>query len=66
MGKKLDRTDRSHGGPGSSHEDATQPQQKAREAKPSPGEPTNRERSRVGSGGGERDIHHSHDPAHKS
>ena len=31
-----------------------------------PGEPTNPPRSRVSGGGGERDIHHTHDPRTKS
>ncbi len=64
MGKKIPQTDRSHGGPGSSHEDARQ-QQAAPADKPQPGEPTNPDFSRVSGGGGERDRHHTHDPARK-
>lgn len=61
---KAPQTDRSHGGPGSSHQDATQPQP-AHEARPAPGQPTNADVSRKSGGGGERDRHHSHDPARK-
>lgn len=61
---KAPQTDRTHGGPGSSHQDATQPQS-PREAKPAPGQPTNQDSSRKSGGGGERDRHHSHDPARK-
>jgi len=64
MGKKNPRTDRSHGGPGSSHEDARH-QQAAPQDTPEPGEPTNPDFSRVSGGGGERDRHHTHDPARK-
>ncbi|MGE5503295.1 MAG: hypothetical protein ACM31L_02625 [Actinomycetota bacterium] len=62
--KKPSGPDRSHGGPGSSHQDATDPP-RPREASPQPGEPTNRAISKVSGGGGERDRHHSHDPARK-
>ncbi|MGE5476495.1 MAG: hypothetical protein ACM3Q1_07565 [Bacteroidales bacterium] len=61
---KAPQTDRSHGGPGSSHQDPSQPQS-PREAKPDPGEPTNKKRSRVSGGGGEQDRHHTHDPRGK-
>jgi hypothetical protein len=62
--KKTEHADRSHGGPGSAHQDATEP--RTREAKhPLPDEPTNRERSKVSGGGGERDLHHTHDPWRK-
>lgn len=68
MPRKLDSTDRSTGGPGSSHEDATKrrpdPERKAADA-PAPGTPTSCMRSRV-SGGGGRDEHHTHDPRTKS
>lgn len=57
--------DRSHGGPGSSHQDASKPSAPERTG-PEPGEPTNPDRSRVSGGGGERDRHHSHNPARKS
>ncbi len=65
------------GGPGSSHQDRTQPDatdqptgHKGGGARagtaPAPGEATNPDRSRVSGGGGERDRHHSHDPAERS
>lgn len=59
------------GGPGSAHQDRTQPEAadqltghkhggpRAGEA-PIPGEPTNPDRSQVSGGGGERDRHHTH------
>ena len=62
---KNEATDRSHGGPGSSHQDATQPQPPKHNG-PAPGQPTNPDRSRVSTGGGERDRHHVHDPMTKS
>jgi hypothetical protein len=60
-------TSRDEGGPGSSHQGGSHGRAHRNRAPhpPEPGEPTNPERSRVGSGGGERDIHHSHDPEHK-
>jgi hypothetical protein len=58
-------TDRHHGGPGSSHQNADKPRDD-KERGPQPGEPTNPDRSRVSGGGGERDRHHTHDPATKS
>jgi hypothetical protein len=61
---KIEAADRSHGGPGSSHQDATEPHRPERHG-PAPGEPTNPPRSRVSGGGGERDIHHTHNPATK-
>lgn len=61
---KAPQTDRSHGGPGSSQQDATQPQA-PREAKPEEGGSTSRDRSSRSGGGGETDRHHSHDPASK-
>lgn len=59
------------GGPGSSHQDRSQPDatdqltgHKGGGAKhgaaPAPGTPTNRRDSRVSGGGGERDSHHTH------
>ncbi|HKU98965.1 MAG TPA: hypothetical protein VJR58_26975 [Vineibacter sp.] len=51
-----------HGGPGASHENAKAPPDVK---KPAP-EPQNRSRSKVSGGGGERDSHHSHDPAKKA
>ena len=61
------------GGPGSAHQDRTQPNATDQltghkhhipptgEA-PIPGEPTNPDRSQVSGGGGERDRHHTHTP----
>lgn len=63
--RKHGHSDRSAGGPGSSHQDATQPAEQQRQAPPQPGEPTNRDVSKVSGGGGERDRHHSHDPRRK-
>jgi len=62
---KTEAANRSQGGPGSSHQNASKPQ--APEANgPAPGQPTNPDRSRVSSGGGERDRRHTHDTATKS
>jgi hypothetical protein len=71
MNPKTEAADRSRGGPGSSHQDASEPQAppkaSAPEASaPQPGQPTNARRSRVSGGGGERDSHHSHNPREKS
>jgi hypothetical protein len=63
--RNEDHTDRHHGGPGSSHQDASKPKAPERHG-PAPGEPTSGPRSRVSGGGGERDIHHTHDPKTKS
>lgn len=63
--KKIAAADRSHGGPGSSQQDRTKPASERRRGV-QPGEPTNARRSRVSGGGGERDAHHTHDPAEKS
>jgi hypothetical protein len=52
------------GGPGSSHEDRTEPEPKHGETRPF-GEPTNTAFSHVSGGGGERDRHHGHDPRAK-
>lgn len=62
--KKSTTTDRSHGGPGSSDQNADK-QARADATAPRPGAPTNPNRSRVSGGGGERDIHHTHDPRTK-
>jgi hypothetical protein len=61
---KIPATDRSRGGPGSSHQDRTQPSAPDREG-PAPGQPTNARHSHVSGGGGERDSQHTHDPAEK-
>ena len=63
--KKDEATDRSHGGPGSSHQDASEPHHRKHQG-PAPGEPTNPDRSRVSSGGGERDRNHTHNPDTKN
>jgi hypothetical protein len=68
--KKTGAADRSHGGPGSSRQNRNEPHDAAHKAAqrgaPPPGLPTNPPRSRVSGGGGERDIHHTHDPTPKS
>lgn len=65
MARSKGDTNRHHGGPGSSQQNADKPKP-PREVTPAPGEPTNPDRSRVSGGGGERDKHHSHNPATKS
>jgi len=62
--KKTPAADRSHGGPGSSQQDASD-STPARDRGPAPGMPTNSRRSGVSGGGGERDIHHTHSPTEK-
>jgi hypothetical protein len=52
------------GGPGASHEDRSRPPPKKADPR-APGTPTNSRHSQVGSGGGERDARHSHDPREK-
>lgn len=76
MSMKTPAADRSHGGPGSSHEDATKadaPEPTGKRASgghsneaPTPGSATNPDRSVLSGGGGERDKHHTHDPRTKS
>ncbi len=74
MPDKYPNTDRHHGGPGSSHENANKPRAEPHRGDsggrnnnpPTPGEATNPDRSRVSGGGGERDKHHTHDPRTKS
>ena len=61
---KNEAADRSRGGPGSSHQDATEPARPKHNG-PAPGQPTTPDRSRVSGGGGEQDRHHTHDPATK-
>jgi hypothetical protein len=65
---KQDQTER-FGGPGSSHQDRSQPGKNRQaagqeaggaEPRPEPGQPTNPRESRVSGGGGERDRHHTH------
>ena len=62
--QKTPAADRSHGGPGSSRQDATKPPASNRSG-PAPGQPTNSRHSRVSGGGGERDSHHTHNPPEK-
>lgn len=64
MPKKSETTDRRRGGPGSSHQKANRPEADDRKEL-EPGQPTNTDRSRVSGGGGERDRHHTHEPATK-
>ncbi|MBK1840054.1 hypothetical protein JHL17_21845 [Azospirillum sp. YIM B02556] len=64
MTKHNEATDRHHGGPGSSRQNADKPEPAA-EKHPHPGEPTNGRQSGSSSGGGERDLHHTHDPKTK-
>ena len=54
------------GGPGASHEDASKPKPEGDTSQRDSERPTNQKHSRVSTGGGERDIHHTHDPATKS
>ncbi|MFE1600871.1 hypothetical protein [Methylobacterium sp. ID0610] len=56
---KAPQTDRHHGGPGSSHQNASEPAHDERRG-PTPGSPTNDSKSHVSGGGGERDAHHTH------
>lgn len=67
MSKHNPNADRSHGGPGSSQQDAHDPPESGKRAAdaPVPGTPTNPDHSRVSGGGGERDRHHTHDPRRK-
>jgi hypothetical protein len=62
MSKKHPDTDR-FGGPGSSHQDRVRGEDEHAYGanKPMPGEPTNGPRSKISGGGGERDIHHTHE-----
>lgn len=62
--KKTPAADRSHGGPGSSQQNAAAPDNDRRPG-PVPGPPTNTRHSRISGGGGERDNHHTHDPSEK-
>ena len=74
MPHKNPATDRSHGGPGSSHETPIKPGDETHRrasgghsnAPPPPGAPTSPSRSTSSGGGGEQDKHHTHDPDFKS
>jgi hypothetical protein len=57
--KKIPAADRHHGGPGSSHQDASKPHV-AEHRGPEPGSATSDSKSHVSGGGGERDSHHTH------
>ncbi len=57
---KTPAADRHHGGPGSSHQDASKPDRSEAHSGPAPGSPTSDTRSHVSGGGGERDRHHRH------
>jgi len=74
MSTKTPAADRSHGGPGSSHENADKPGNPDHHRRasgghsndpPQPDTPTNARRSGVSGGGGERDAKHTHDPRTK-
>ncbi len=52
------------GGPGASRENRDEPEPTHKDPR-GPGTPTNPPQSQVGTGGGERDIRHSHDPREK-
>jgi hypothetical protein len=64
MSTRAPQTNRHHGGPGSSHQRSDLPDP-TEQHKPEPGTSTSRKDSRVSGGGGERDSHHTHDPALK-
>ena len=49
------------GGPGASHENSQAPL----EARKPPPDSDRRKHSKISGGGGERDLHHTHDPAEK-
>jgi hypothetical protein len=55
------------GGPGSSRQDREHPEKGRKEHEPPvPGAPTSGRRSKVSGGGGERDLHHTHDDRQRS
>lgn len=54
-----------HGGPGSSDENAKEPAPPHVDPR-APGTPTNTKHSGTSTGGGERDINHTHDPKTKN
>lgn len=63
--QKTENADRFKGGPGSSHQNADKPethQPRERGRDEQHGVATNGPQSGKGSGGGERDSHHTHDP----
>jgi len=70
MSRNTADTNRHHGGPGSSQQNADKPaddpKNQTAKDQPTPGQATNPDRSRVSSGGGEKDRRHTHDPATKA
>ena len=62
MPKDNADTDRSAGGPGSSHQGGNHGHTHRESGRTIPGAPTNGPKSQVSGGGGERDSHHTHDP----
>lgn len=63
---KHAEADRSAGGPGSSHQGGSHGHaHREKGGHTVPGAPTNDRQSHVGTGGGERDSHHTHDPEQK-
>lgn len=54
-----------HGGPGASSENAKEPAPPHVDPRP-PGTPTNTKHSQKSTGGGERDLNHTHDPKTKN
>jgi hypothetical protein len=54
-----------HGGPGASDENAKQPAPEHHDPRPD-GTPTNTKHSGKSTGGGERDLNHTHDPKLKN
>lgn len=69
MGGKSTISDKNlkmrYGGPGSSHQDATDSNPEIERGGPESDQPTNTRHSRVSGGGGERDAHHTHAPRSK-
>lgn len=70
---KAEHADRTVGGPGSSHQNQDKPETHRHKAgdqphqhRTEPDAPTSDDRSHRAGGGGERDRHHSHDPAYNS
>lgn len=61
---KTEAANRHHGGPGSSHQRPDLPDPTAGRG-PTPGSPTNTDKSDVSGGGGVRDSHHTHNPPQK-
>jgi len=62
--KKVEQSNRHHGGPGSSHQRPDLPDP-TDDRGPASGQPTNTRQSDVSGGGGVRDSHHTHDASDK-